>query len=196
MNGKRSLILIFAAVALLGVVLLVTTLLNRTKTAPEQLSLAQEKSTDQKTTETASSNTAQFRTSTLEWQAQKQYEVEVTFDTPPNPAPTAFTLHLLFDPDILRVDGIEIGNLWTGANILQNSIDNETGEVMYSAGQGFQDDVTNQTLIATVKVTAINTNPDINQTTLKIGPEAATASVGIDHLINLEIPQITLDLKQ
>lgn len=195
MNGKRSLILIFGTLAILGVVLLVTNLLTRQKTAPEEPSHAQVVVPSDKEEETKP-NTAQFRTSTYQWQAQKQYEVEVSFDTQPTPYPTAFTLQLLYDPKILRVDEVSLGNLWTGANILQNKVDNEKGEVIFSAGQDFQDQVTNQLLLATLKVTVVNTDPKITQATIEIGPESGTASVGVDHLIDLEIPPIILNLEK
>jgi hypothetical protein len=120
----------------------------------------------------------------------QQHTSTLSFSTLPDPEPTAFTLMLTFDPSQLQVNDIEPGNLWTGENILQKDIDNEKGVIMYSAGQGFSDEVTGESQIAKITFTSQSTD-----TQIQLGPESAYTSVQEKVLIPMQGLPLTISVK-
>lgn len=114
--------------------------------------------------------TGQERTSTL------------SFSPLPSPAPTAFTLVLAFDPSQIQINDIQPGNLWTGENILQKEIDNENGEVKFSVGQGFSDEVTGNSDVAKITFTKIGDQ----ETEIIVAEGSAYASVEEKVLIPMQ----------
>jgi len=125
-----------------------------------------------------------FKTESLTWEKEKTYEAEVSFDGNPDPYPTAVSVQLIYDPKVIKIEKIDKGDLWTGTNVLQTKIDNQKGEALFAAGQGFGETTTQNRVLAKVSFSIISfSEKDI---AIEIGPESYTASVGVDHLINLK----------
>ncbi|OGM21266.1 hypothetical protein A2863_00295 [Candidatus Woesebacteria bacterium RIFCSPHIGHO2_01_FULL_38_9b] len=195
MNGKRISVILITILALAGVGFLIALYSQKSKSDLTVEKPPQSTGEQVSPTTNLTPNRGTLRTSSTTWEIDKQYEVEVTFDKLPNPAPVAFTLQLLYEPTVLRVDDVEIGNLWTGANVLEEKINNDTGVVMFSAGQGFEDEVTQNKTLAKLKVTVISADENNIETSLRVGPESATASDG-KNLIKLDIPSVVIKLSK
>lgn len=140
--------------------------------------------------------TVKFESSASVWNKDEQSELMVSFDGVPEYSPNAITVQLLFDPEYVEVIEVTKGNLWTETNVLQREIDNEKGEVKFSAGQNFNSNYTQNTVLANFKVKVIKTRSWPVSTEFKLGPESAMTSVGIgEKLILLQGTPIKIDLK-
>jgi hypothetical protein len=140
--------------------------------------------------------TVKLESSSSEWSRDEESELMVSFDGPPEYSPNAVTVHLLYDPEYVEVIEVTKGDLWTETNVLQRKIDNEKGEVKFSAGQNFNSDYTQNTVLANFKVKVIKTRSWPVSTEFKLGPESAMTSVGIgEKLILLQGTPIKIDLK-
>ena len=120
----------------------------------------------------------------------QQHTSILSFTSLPEPTPTAFTLILTFDPSILQVDNIEPGNLWSGENVLQKDIDNERGVVLFSVGQGFNDEITGESQIA--KITFTSESAD---TQIEIDPKSVYTSVKEKLLVPMQGLPLTITVK-
>lgn len=118
----------------------------------------------------------------------------VEFEELPDSVPTAYTIQLLFDPELMSVQQIELGDLWTDANILQNNIDNEEGVVLFSAGRGFDAEETGGKRLLDVSVIANRKAVGNLETIVELGPESQYVLVGVDRLIDLSAQPITFEL--
>lgn len=118
----------------------------------------------------------------LELNQNQEHTSTLSFTTLPDPAPTAYTLVLSYDPNQLEVTDIQPGNLWTGENILEKDIDNNSGTVKFSVGQGFSDEVSGDTQIA--KVTFINLRG--GDSTISITEDSVYTSVEQKVLIPMQ----------
>lgn len=137
-----------------------------------------------------------IETSTSEWNMDEVSELAVSFDGEPEYVPNAVTVHLLFDPEYVEVVEVTKGDLWTEANVFENIIDNEKGELKFSAGQNFNSEVTGNSTLAYVKAKVIKARSWPVSTEFKFGPDAAMTSVGIgEKLILLQGTPIKIDLK-
>ncbi|KKQ41813.1 MAG: hypothetical protein US60_C0029G0013 [Microgenomates group bacterium GW2011_GWC1_37_8] len=195
MNGKGISVILITILALAGVGFLIALYTQKSKSNLTVEKPSQSTAEQVSPTTSLTPNKGTLRTNSTTWEVDKQYEVEVTFDKLPNPAPIAFTLQILYEPTVLRVDDVEIGSLWTGSNVLEEKINNDTGVVMFSAGQGFEDEVTQNKVLAKLKITAIEFDENSPETSIRIGPESATASDG-KNLIKLEVPSVVVKLSK
>jgi len=134
----------------------------------------------------------QFEVSSTEIVSNKQSEMKIVFEKLPEPPPTAATLHLTYDPKVIKIDDISEGDLWTGVNVLERKIDNEKGDLKFSLGQGFEDKVTGKTTLAVLKITAVGNNIS---SSIKIEEDSAIASVGINKLIFLKGMPLKIEIK-
>jgi len=140
--------------------------------------------------------TVKLESSSSEWNKDEESELMVTFDGTPEYPPNAITVHLLYDSEYVEVIEVTKGNLWTQTNVLQRKIDNEKGEVKFSAGQNFNSEITGNSILANVKVKVIKARSWPVGTEFKLGPESAMTSVGIgEKLILLQGTPIKIDLK-
>lgn len=137
-----------------------------------------------------------LETSSTEWKRDKNYELMVSFESLPENLPNAITVHLLYDPDYVEVVEVTEGDLWTETNVLQREIDNEKGEVIFSAGQNFYSDVTENTTLANFKVKVIEARAWPINTEFELGSKSAMTSLGIgEKLIMLKGTPITIKIK-
>lgn len=146
-------------------------------------------------TTTVNSNTAvqiSFDESSISLSPNEKHTSTLSFPVLPTPAPTAFTLILLFNPKHLQVEDVQPGNLWTGENILQKEIDNNIGVIKFSLGQGFSDEVTNNTQIAQITYTALSKQ----ETKISIIDGSAYASFQEKKLIPMQGPPLMISTKQ
>jgi len=87
--------------------------------------------------------------------------------------------------------------LWTETNVLQKIIDNEKGEVIFSAGQNFYSDATQNTTLANFKVKVIEARAWPVNTEFELGPESAMTALGIgEKIIMLQGLPITIKIKK
>jgi len=137
-----------------------------------------------------------LETSSTEWKKDENRELMVSFESLPENLPNAITVHLLYDPDYVEVVEVTEGDLWTETNVLQREIDNEKGEVIFSAGQNFYSDVTGNTTLANFKVKVIEARAWPISTEFELGSESAMTSLGIgEKLIMLKGMPITIKIK-
>ena len=137
-----------------------------------------------------------LETSSTEWKRDEDHELIVSFESLPENLPNAITVHLIYDPDYVEVVEVTEGDLWTETNVLQREIDNEKGEVIFSAGQNFYSDVTENTTLANFKVKVIEARAWPISTEFELGPESAMTSLGIgEKLIMLKGIPITIKIK-
>ena len=196
MNGKRLSIIFISIIALAGVGFLIAYFSQRAKTGiPVDTGQIEQGKEGVTPTVNLTPQKGVLRTGSSTWQLDEQYEVTVEYDQLPSRVPVAYTLQILYDPSVLRIDDIEVGNLWTGSNVLEEKINKETGVAMFSAGQGFEDKITNNKLLATLKVTVLKADEENTETSIRLGPESATASDG-KNLIKLEIPSVVIKLSK
>lgn len=136
----------------------------------------------------------ELRSSSIEWVKGAQYDIEIVFNSVPLPAPNALTLQVLFDPNVIEIIDVLPGNLWDETNMLQKTINNETGEVLTSIGQGFDTNPTGNLTAITLKA-AVFSDADVNQTAVRLGPGSVQASVGVEELIEISETSITINIK-
>ena len=136
----------------------------------------------------------ELRLSSVEWMKDSEYDIEVVFNSIPTPAPNALTLQVLFDPNVIMINEVMSGNLWDETNMLQKNINNETGEVLTSIGQGFDTKLTGNLTAITLKATALG-NADVKQTVVRLGPDSVQASTGVEELIGISESSITINIK-
>lgn len=140
--------------------------------------------------------TVKFESSSSEWKKDEESELMVSFESLPKDLPNAITVHLIYDPEYVEVTEVTQGDLWTETNVLEKKIDNEKGEVIFSAGQNFYSSSTENTTLANFKVKVINARSWPINTEFKLGSESAMTSVGIgEKLILLQGMPIKIKLK-
>jgi hypothetical protein len=142
--------------------------------------------------------TVKLETSSSEWRKDEVSELVISFDGMPEYSPNAITVHLLYDPEYVEVTEVTKGDLWTETNVLERKIDNEKGEVKFSAGQNFNSEVTGSTTLANLKVKVIKARSWPVGTEFKLGSDSAMTSTDIgvgEKLILLQGTPIKIDLK-
>lgn len=108
----------------------------------------------------------------LHFEAEKG-NASLLFDEIPEPGLVAISLHLIFDPKMLRVESTKIGNLWTSTNLLQNVINNKKGEIVLSFGKGFGAEGTGKMNLANFYFTFLGNADQETPLTLIDGSEAS-----------------------
>ena len=128
------------------------------------------------------------------WRSGQSYEFEIAFDDIADPYPTAMTLVLSFDPKSIEVNEVDVGDLWTGANILEDKIDNENGKVRYSAGQDFDAEISNGKVLAVVSLTVLE-DIESGPTVITLEPDSAVASEKDVRLIYLNGEPLSISVQ-
>lgn len=124
----------------------------------------------------------------------ESYEFEISFNDVPKPYPTAMTLILNYDPAVLKVESVDWGDLWTGANVLENKVDNDNGHARYSAGQDFGADTTGKKMLGKVKFTVLS-SANSGKTTFDLASDSAVASAEDIRLIYLDSSPLVLNIQ-
>jgi uncharacterized protein YxeA len=81
---------------------------------------------------------------TVGQEQQIQYKAIVGLKNPLQTVPTAFQIKASYNKDNVQVNAVNVGNLWTDANVLMNTIDSSSGIIKFAAGQGFSADKNSQ----------------------------------------------------
>ncbi len=115
---------------------------------------------------------AHFETTSQTWQIGKTYLVNLVIEN--KDIPTAATIHVIVDPQFLRIEDAKEGDVWTSANILQKKIDASLGDLIFSEGQGFDAKLTDKATLATLSVTALKQTKSTN---INLALDSATAKV-------------------
>lgn len=90
------------------------------------------------------------------WLPGSKHVLAFSFVKMPDPAPKYIELNIGFNPNVVKVESVVPGNIWTSSTILTNKIDNEKGEVVLGFGQGFSADFSGDNLIIELNVITQN----------------------------------------
>ncbi len=127
--------------------------------------------------------TIKFENDDVYWKAGTIYALAATLDSLPNQIPNAIQLVITFDPQIVEIQKVDPGNMWTKTNVLNNKIDNKNGKIELVMGQGFDAEPSNSANIALITFKLLKSGS--TSTTFNVATESAVAQTGVNHLINI-----------
>jgi hypothetical protein len=113
----------------------------------------------------------------------------VSFINLPKPPPTAIELYISFDPNKLRAESLEAGDIWGETNELQKVIDNKNGSIIYSVGQNFGSEFKNGKIVAKIEFSLLQKSSGLNDVSLGEGSFMARTGenkpVSLQNLLDL-----------
>jgi hypothetical protein len=128
------------------------------------------------------------------WTSQSTQTVSISFADLPSPPPTAVTLEIKFDPNLVIISSIKAGDLWSSTTELQNEIDSSNGVATVSFGQAFGAQASANKTIAKLTVTTKQSTADA-KTSFQLGPKSAFARVGEVELIPLTSDPLMISIE-
>lgn len=186
MNNRRFLIIVVILVILwIGIVFSRIYQARKPSTAKTSQPIQQ-----QQTQPTEPSVSVSLLSESVSWSSGETYTLTANLNEPPEPFPTVFSIYLRFDPDVLKIDSVDQGDLWSSVNLLENEINNQAGELSYTLGQGFDAQVQGGTTLASINFTVKNTTE--RSTVVTLGPNSATAKSGVKT--NITAQPLTIPL--
>jgi hypothetical protein len=122
-------------------------------------------------------------------------EKTVTILLPSNTErPTGYTFDISFDPKVLTILRIEVGDTWDRTNVLRKTIDPVAGKASISAGQALGTQISSTgTKLTTLIVKAKSTTSVQSQ--LVIEPSSEFAYAGLDYGVPLKSQSIQVSVE-
>ena len=119
--------------------------------------------------------------------------VSLEFDNFKSYVPNAITIKINYDPKIIKISTITIGDIWTNTNVLEKTIDNDKGVNTLSLGQGFNANATGTLTIANINFQVLNSN--LLSTTFSIGSDSVFGITNVKTLMSITGKSISVNLK-
>ncbi len=94
--------------------------------------------------------------------------------------PDAFTLNIKYDPEMVKLVRINKGYLWSGVNVIEETIDEDRGMVVVSHGASFDSEVVGGVQLVILDFEAISGASGETSVSIESGSEAG--KVGLDYL--------------
>lgn len=197
-KDNKIVFILIASVVLLFVLVLVK---NRVNNQSSNISLQQspqenqeESTVTQESVEPLNPVAVSFQASSMEISLDDTGEAIVMLDENEE-APTAFYLHLRYDPEIIDVQEVEVGGLWESNNVLEEEIDEELGEIKMSVGQGFEAQKTGDTEMLKITFKLLE-NENAENVTMYIVEDSSLYYAGLDRGRPVESVPLTVNISQ
>jgi|GEM_PF-4688283 len=94
--------------------------------------------------------------------------------------PDAFTLNIKYDPEMVKLVRINKGYLWSDVNVLEETIDEESGMAVVSHGASFDSEVVGGVQLVILDFEAVSGAS--GQTSISIESGSEAGKVGLDYL--------------
>ena len=130
----------------------------------------------------------------VNWAAGETYEVTAQFDETLEITPDYSEVIFIYDPEVLTLNDIEPGNLWTEQNVLIKTINNEEGTAKLVFGKAVGSQTTKLNKIATLTFSVLDTSA--GNTAIVLDPDSNAASSVSEGLIKLSAKPLILTIGQ